>query len=668
MRTLCALALLALVATPSAAELPIFAGDPVNPDTGRAWPMLPGLPLFMPEPGEVDYDPFLVDTTTIGDVDLVVRAGTFAPAPLMPPPVAVPPLGVVGGDALALGADVPFTVLVSNGGPGLGAPLVDPQMNGLPVVVLAFADLDGDGWIGPTNADAAGASDNGRERQESDFPVGRQVAVFDDGAAHGSVAVGSGAPASTGGLTIVLGALAYVGPFRAAFFEGNVPDGPGVATALPFWPRLAPDRVVDGEGRGGPADPDERLGFELEPDFDPPVDHAVLGTPFALPTDGSSATIDRARVVSAAYTRPRFVRPSLPVPMPADGEIAPTPILRGAGGTLFEPLDGPLTLADDGAGNGLALSLIPVDRFDTPTDPPAGTTVTLLASPTLRIVAPDGDGDPAREVLALGGAEAIEIELDDAGGLGDSGGPATLARLADRYPVASLAVNVPVDAPIVLAAVLARDPAAFVAGCRLKTTLVAVVDDAPASMPVASISVDGTLLRHLHLRRATPPPGVVLPPGAVFAADVALPRSLLAPATVTLAVAATGNGGSVGAPRSLVRPLVASSTPLVVDVDVTPTSVTAGTRAPVTVRAQLADDCGVRRALVEIDTGSGFRRAGRLRDRGRGDDVTAGDGTFSGTIRLPVMAPGTVTLRVVAENGVGVSVTSAPLAVQALAP
>jgi len=663
-----ALLALVLAATPCAAQLPILAGDPVNPATGRAWPMLPGVPLLMPEPGKEDYDPFLVDASQIGDVDLVVRADTLTPGPLMPPPVAVPPTAVVGGAALGLGADVPFTVLVSNGGAGLGVPLAGPEMNGIPVVVVAFADLDGDGWIGPTNADAAGASDNGRERQESDVPVGRQVAVFDGGVAHGHVAIGAGAPASSGGLDVVLAALAYVGPFSPGFFAGNVPDGPGVATALPFWPRLAPDRVVDGEGRGGPADPDERLGFEIEADVHPPVDHPVLGTPFALPTDGSSGTIDRARVVAGAYARPRFVQPSLPVPMPADGEIAPTPILRGAGGTLFAPLDDTLTLADDGPGNGLTLAVIPVDRFDAPTDPPADTTVTLVASATLRIVAPDEDGDPTREVLALPGAGAVEIQLDDAGGVGDSGGPATLAALADGYPVATLAVEVPVDAPVVLAAVLARDPAAFVAGCRSKATLVAVLHDAPASLPMATIAVDGALLRHLLLRPAPPPPGVVLPPGAVFAADVALPRSLVAPATITLAVSATSDGGSVGAPRTLVRPLVASSAPAVVGVDVTPASVTAGTRAAVIVRAQLADDCGVRRALVEIDTGGGFRRAGRLRDRGRGNDLTAGDGTFSGTIRLPAVAPGSVSLRVVATNGVGVSTTSAPIAVQILAP
>ena len=142
------------------------------------------------------------------------------------------------------------------------------------------------------------------------FLVGRQVAVFSGGVAEGSLAVWKGAPASAGGLTVILTAMAYVGPFSPGFFEGNVPDGPGVATSLPIFPRLDPDRVIEGNGRGGPADPDERLGFELEPAFDVPADDPVLGTLFALPTNGSNVTIDRAVVVGGAVSRARFLDPA----------------------------------------------------------------------------------------------------------------------------------------------------------------------------------------------------------------------------------------------------------------------------------------------------------------------------------------------------------------------
>lgn len=663
-------ALLAAASTARAA-FPIFAGDPTDA-RGRAWAVLPGVPLLLPQP-DGKFDPPIVDGSVIGDVDLVVRAATVTPGPLMPPPVATPPTGVAGGSALGLGTDVPFTVLVSNGGAGLGVPLAGPEMNGIPVVVIAFADFDGDGWIGPTNADDAGAGDNARERQESDFPVGRQVAVFFDGAAEGSVAVRAGAPASAGGLSIVLTALAYVGPFSPGFFEGNVPDGPGVATALPFFPRLDPDRVVDGEGRGGPADPDERLGFEVESDFDPPVNHPVLGTPFALRTDGSVGTIDRARVVSGAQTRVRFVQPSLPAPLPAGGgddddEVEPLPLMRGAGGVLLEPLDGPIALADDGLGGAVEVALVPVDRFDNATDPTAGASVTLVADPTLRIVAPDTDGDPLRETIALTSAATVSVHVDDAGGAGDSAGSARLRALVDGYPVASLPFTVAGNAPAVLGVALAGTPVAVVAGCRATRTVVASVHDALQSPTVrATVSLDGQPIRRVRLRSASLPPGVTLPPGNVYAASLGLPRSLPAPGTITLAVTATAADGSSGAPRTLVFPLLTSSTPVATDVTVSPDVVTPGPRTTVVVAATLTDACGIRRAVVELDDGSGFRRVAKLNDRGRGSDPTAADARFTGLVRVAAAGPATLALRVVATNGVGVTTTSAPTTLQVLA-
>ena len=263
--------LLAAGRTPAAT---IFDGDPVDPVTGRAYAMLPGVPLILPQP-DGKFDPPIVVPGTIGDVDLVVRAAATGIGPAMPPPVASPPVAVAGGVHVAPGSEIPFTVIASTGGTGIGAPLGGTSLDGIPVVVAAFADLDGDGIVGPTAAD--GSADDARELQEAVFLVGRQVAVFSGGIATGSLAVWKGAPASAGGLTVVLTAMAYVGPFRPGFFEGVVPDGPGVATLLPFFPRLDPKRVIEGDGRGGAADPDERLGFELEPAFDDAVDRSRAG-------------------------------------------------------------------------------------------------------------------------------------------------------------------------------------------------------------------------------------------------------------------------------------------------------------------------------------------------------------------------------------------------------
>lgn len=76
-------------------------------------------------------------------------------------------------------------------------------MNGRGVFVLAYADLDGDGFIGPTNAD--GSADNGIERQEIEVPAGRQVATIINGVAQGGLGVSLGAPGSIGVAVIAAG-------------------------------------------------------------------------------------------------------------------------------------------------------------------------------------------------------------------------------------------------------------------------------------------------------------------------------------------------------------------------------------------------------------------------------------------------------------------------------
>src|SRR5262249_28977165 len=286
--------------------------------------------------------------------------------PVMPPPVASPPVVIAGGLHVAAGSEIPFTVIASTGGPGAGVPLGGSSLDGIPVVVAAFADLDGDGVIGPTRAD--GAADDEREAQEAESLVGRQVALFSGGVAEGTLAVWKGAPASAGGLTVVLTAMAYVGPFSPSFFAGNVPDGPGVATSLPMFPRLDPDRVIEGDGRGGPAAPDERLGFEWEPAFDGQEKHPVLGPLFALHTDGSNVTIDRAVVVSGAVSRARFLRPA---ELAGFSNGVEAPLHPGAGGTLLEPRSS-ISLADDGPGGGVAVPPVPRDRPANLAGPPPG--------------------------------------------------------------------------------------------------------------------------------------------------------------------------------------------------------------------------------------------------------------------------------------------------------
>ena len=195
-RVAAAVLLAGLAAPAGASSFPVFDNDPVDSSSGRPYPILPGTPLILPQPNG-KFNPPIVDSSTVGDVDLVVRAGTIMVGPSIPPPSASPTTAVAGGAAMAGGSGIPFTVVVSdgNGTPASGNPLLGPEMDGIPVLVAAFADLDGDGVVGPTNADDGGADDDARELQESDYLVGRQIAIFHNGVAQGTLFVWKGAPA-----------------------------------------------------------------------------------------------------------------------------------------------------------------------------------------------------------------------------------------------------------------------------------------------------------------------------------------------------------------------------------------------------------------------------------------------------------------------------------------
>src|SRR5205823_4357472 len=159
------------------------------------------------------------------------------------------------------------------------------------------------------------------------------------------------------------------------FWGGSVRGGRPVARRVPLFPGYDRDRVVEANGRGGPAEPAHRLGIELEPAFEPPVDDPDMGTPFALPTDGSSPTIDRVSVYGGPLSRMHFVRPSTAAGFPVGAEV---PLYRGAGGALYENLSS-VDVPDNGPGATVPVRLLPVDALDNVTDPPAGAQATLIA-------------------------------------------------------------------------------------------------------------------------------------------------------------------------------------------------------------------------------------------------------------------------------------------------
>jgi hypothetical protein len=388
--------------------------DPILP-TGeivelphRARPVLPG-----PD-GELGTGDDLVFSGPRGDVDVLVRTGiTQFTGPFPPPSIAAgtAALPAAESEPFAEGAPIPFVVAASDGRrPPAGAPVVPPSLEGAPVLVLAFPDLDADGYVGVTELDGD-AGDAAIEEEEL-RPVGRRFAPASAGRASGELFLAAGGPAGAE-LLVALCAAAYAGPFDPQHFGGAVPDGPAVMTRLPFLPRTDPDDVIDGNAPGD-ADPDRLVGVEVEPAFTPDP-AGPLGESYTLRASGADASIDFARSRSGALARFGLAR----APDPASYRSLPgRPLRPGLGGggkrQLFEVVQ-QLALADDGAASTVAVRVVPLDRLGNVTGVPGSEEVTLLAGGGVAIAAPDADGDPAREVFDVANARGVAVTLDDAG-------------------------------------------------------------------------------------------------------------------------------------------------------------------------------------------------------------------------------------------------------------
>ena len=437
------LGLLALLARVACAELPVFTGDPVDPVTGAAYVILPGVPLVNPGPdGKYGTPDDIIEPAVLGDVDLVVRTGGGYTGGALPPPhpgVATAPVVVVGGTATATGSAVAFQGIVSDGQPPsvVGNLLSGPELNGRPVLAIAYADLDGDGFIGPTAAD--GDADDELERQEILAPVGRQAASIVNGIATGSLALYVGAPASVGGLAVVVAGGASTGTTPFLYF-----DGPWIATLLPYMPPLDPRRIIGGAGIGGP-DPASLLAdfeLEIEKTFSPAPNHPILGTPYAIPVDGTSPTVDLVRSESGAAVGVACGRPVDLATFVASPTRRVHPAAGPAGGrALFEDADD-LALASDGPGGAATVDCFLVDRLGNAADPPpGGFAVTLEAGPRLRIVSPDADGDPHTEPLAFTTASAVPVVVDDTGAAAATPVVDHVVAVRDGVPVGALRVT-----------------------------------------------------------------------------------------------------------------------------------------------------------------------------------------------------------------------------------
>ncbi len=417
--------------------LPVFSGDPIDLATGRPHSILPGLPLVLPGDDEVyGTGDDVIDAGRIGDVDVVVRAGgTFTGGAIPPPATGIGAAPRAEPGQAGAGTAVPFQVVLSDGvaPPAAGRALSGSQHDGRGALVVAYPDLDGDGVLGPSNAD--GSADNEIELQETLTVAGRQVAVIQNGVAAGSIGVSIGAPASTGGLGLVLVGGALIGQTAAQHFF----DGPWIATLLPFLPPMDPTRII-GRGNVRPPNPANLLEVDLEGERfgHPPPDHPVLGTALAIPLDGSSTTVDLARSEAGLAAAAKLGRPLDPATFTANpARRVLTAVDQQGRRLLVEPVEA-LSLMDDGPGSTVALALFAADLFGNPTDPSTAMAASLEVGPALVIVSPDADGDLHRETIALGNAAARPIVLDDAGGANDGGATERIVVLVDGLPTDSV--------------------------------------------------------------------------------------------------------------------------------------------------------------------------------------------------------------------------------------
>ena len=369
--------------------------------------------------------------TVVGDVDLVLRAGKSNFIGAIPDPdvlLGTFPQGVA--EPFGRGHPIEFVVVATDGeeGTAYGNPVVPSYFEGLPILVLAFADLDGDGFVGVTLLD--GDADDDRLERTELKPVGRRFAIASGGRVSGELFVEAGGPEAAP-ITVALAAVAWAGPADPSYFEGNLPSGPAVMTHLPFLPNTEADAILGGGKRGPPlpTSANDRVGVKVDA-LEKPDPTRAYGEAFTLRLDGSDPTIGVARIRAGAFER--FGLAIEAVAVSNAGTVAAQAPLPVSAGIVRRGLDDQgrpasfvvprrLSVADDGVETFEVVRIVPLDRLGNVTDLAQPERVWLQTGGTLRIVSPDEDADPFREEFVVGSAAGVRVLLDDSGGRYDEG-------------------------------------------------------------------------------------------------------------------------------------------------------------------------------------------------------------------------------------------------------
>ncbi len=385
----------------------------------RTLELQPGEPLLAAGPdGELGTADDVLHAYIAGDLDLVVRSGIQGFSGPIPPPTALTPGGAVPvavAEPLGAGSTVDFVVVASDGAaePAYGNVASPAYLEGLPLLVLAFADLDGDGYVGVTNLDGD-PLDNSVEEAELE-PVGRRFAIASAGQAAGSLAVEVGGPPGAE-IDVVLAAAGWAGPLDPGYMGGNVPKGPAVMTALPIKPRTDPLSILPGGASHTPlpSSPLDLVGVQIS-DLFTPDPAAIYGETYTLELDALHPSNDRATLAAGGFSR--FGIATTPDPTIFEA-VAGRSLRRGldaAGQPATFVVPNRVLVRDDGGAGETAVRVVPLDRLGNVSDLPAPALVSLVTQGGVRIVSPDVDGDPYFEELLVSDPRGVEVLLDDGG-------------------------------------------------------------------------------------------------------------------------------------------------------------------------------------------------------------------------------------------------------------
>jgi len=400
-------------------SLAVLADDPIDPATGWVYEIVPGAPRIASGPdGSFGTDDDRIGPE-IGDIDLVIRSlASFAGA--IPPTAphradGAIPTRVAG--RLGVGTGIPFSVALTDGSLPLGPPVALDALSDLPMLVHAYADFDGDGYIGITQLDGDALD---RDVEEAELvPIARRYAFHSHATTSGELFAQAGGPPGAE-LDVVLAVVTWMGPRRPGFFAGAVPEGPALMTRLPFHPVTSVLEVLG--AHPGPASPGSLVDATLRPAFEPDPADPAIGEAFTVLLDGSQPSIDRARVRSSEFVR--FGLAVRPNPHSFD-DMASRPLRPGlddAGVRVLYEILHHLTLPDDGPASEVTVRVVPLDAFGNIASLSSGETVELEASGALEIRWPDRDGDVRRESLSIRDARGADVVIDDAGGVLDDAG------------------------------------------------------------------------------------------------------------------------------------------------------------------------------------------------------------------------------------------------------